>query len=118
MESIRILAGETGLLGLPPMGKAVPYDRTVHPRDIPDRVSGHIKNGIRGFLHNHSKSFIATAVLAMGIGMSVAMFSVIDAVVLRPLPSPNRESFEAVGLCAIIPVSQWTSGLHLWRGPS
>ncbi len=36
------------------------------------------------------------AILALGIGMSVAMFSLVDAVLLRPLPFPDQESIEVI----------------------
>ncbi|MDE0108357.1 MAG: ADOP family duplicated permease [Bryobacterales bacterium] len=34
--------------------------------------------------------------LALGIGMSVAMFSLVDAVLLRPLPFPNQDSIYVI----------------------
>jgi len=39
---------------------------------------------------------ISVAILALGIGMSVAMFSLVDAVLLRPLPFPKQESIQVI----------------------
>jgi predicted permease len=45
----------------------------------------------------HKRAYLsATWILALGIGMSVAMFSLVDAVLLRPLPFPNQESIEVI----------------------
>src|SRR3984957_16111795 len=40
--------------------------------------------------------FFAIGILALGIGMSVAMFSLVDAVLLRPLPFPKQESIQLI----------------------
>lgn len=37
-----------------------------------------------------------SAILALGIAMSVAMFSLVDAVLLRPLPFPDQESIHVI----------------------
>ena len=47
---------------------------------------------VRGFRRSPSFTVTAVLILAIGIGMAVAMFTVFDAVVIRPLPvtSPDR----------------------------
>lgn len=43
-----------------------------------------------------SDYLVAIAVLALGIGTSVAMFTLVDAVVLRPLPFPSQDAIHVV----------------------
>ena len=57
-----------------------------------DRVRHDILIALRGFRRSPSFTITATLILAIGIGMAVAMFTVFDAVVVRPLPvtEPDR----------------------------
>jgi len=55
-----------------------------------------IKFGLRMLLKSPSLSIIATIALALGIGANTAIFSVVNAVLLRPLPFPNSESLMSV----------------------
>jgi predicted permease len=51
-----------------------------------------LRHSVRGLLREPGFSILAVAALAVGVGSSTAMFSVIDAALLRPLPytAPER----------------------------
>ena len=51
-----------------------------------DRVRHDIRFALRGFRRSPSFTITAVLILAIGIGMAIAMFTVFDAVVVRPLP--------------------------------
>src|SRR5215475_3091936 len=55
-----------------------------------------IRYGIRMLLKSPGVSIVATVALALGIGANTAIFSVVNGVLLRPLPFPNSDSLMAV----------------------
>lgn len=56
-----------------------------------------IRFGVRQLVRQPGPSVIALLTLALGIGVSTAIFSVIDATMLRPLPYPDPEQLVTVG---------------------
>jgi putative ABC transport system permease protein len=64
-----------------------------------------IRFGLRMLLKSPSVSILATIALALGIGANTAIFSVVNAVLLQPLPFSNPNSLFAV----------WETAPHLGR---
>jgi len=54
------------------------------------------KYGLRQLRLHASFSIVAVLTLALGIGVSTALFSVVDAALLRPLPYPNPEELVTI----------------------
>jgi hypothetical protein len=51
---------------------------------------------LRQLRRNPSFAAVAILTLGLGIGVSTALFSVIDAALLRPLPYPNPEELVTI----------------------
>lgn len=56
-----------------------------------------VRYGVRMLLKAPSVSIVATIALALGIGANTAIFSVVNGVLLRPLPFANSEKLMIVG---------------------
>src|SRR3954471_19044829 len=75
-----------------------------------DRLSQDIRIALRGF--RRSPSFVATAViiLALGIGMSVAMFTVFRTVLVRRLPVIDQDRVVVMWTYRADPATDYVSG--------
>lgn len=61
-----------------------------------DTLLHDVRYGTRQLFRQRGSSLVAVVTLALGIGVSTAIFSVIDATMLRPLPFPDPEQLVTV----------------------
>jgi putative ABC transport system permease protein len=91
---------------------------------ILETVVQDVKYGLRQLGLRPSFSIVAVSTLALGIGVSTALFSVIDAALLRPLPYPNPEELVTIDVEEGRPGPEASRGapsmadLRRWRTPT
>jgi hypothetical protein len=70
--------------------------RDIHSSRLLEATSFNLKAALRFIRRAPSFAAVVILILAVGIGANSAVFSAIDAVVLRPLPFPNADELMAI----------------------
>ncbi|HUD12826.1 MAG TPA: permease prefix domain 1-containing protein, partial [Terracidiphilus sp.] len=80
-------------------------------------VEQDVRYALRGFRRNPVFTIAVIATLAVGIGATTAVFSVVDRILFRPLPYAHDDRLVSVGLTApIIPQEFMLGGSYYeWR---
>jgi hypothetical protein len=67
---------------------------------------------------NRNRGFAATAIASIGIGVTAAIFSFADALLLRPLPVPRPGQLYVKPRAFLAWPRTWTKGIsRRWRRP-
>jgi putative ABC transport system permease protein len=79
-----------------------------------------LRYAVRGFLHNPIFTATVIATVALGVGATTAVFSVVDPILFRSLPYAQAENLVSVGLLAPIIQQEFMLGgfYYDWRDHS
>src|SRR6185295_10684998 len=78
-----------------------------------DNLSQDVRYGFRTLLHHRRVTFVALLSLALGIGANTLVFSLVNALLLRPLPYPEPDR---IVLVAFHPPAKQLQTAGLTRG--
>ena len=77
----------------------------LQPRRLEDEMFQDLRYGVRMLLNRPGFSAVVVLVLALGIGATSSIFTVVNAVLLRPLPYPDPDR-----LMVVLPVTERAGG--------
>ena len=87
------------------------------PNWLLETLQQDVRYALRGFRRNPAFTITVIATLALGIGATTAVFSVVDPILFRALPYANSDRLVSVGLTApIVPVEFTLGGsYYVWK---
>src|SRR5215470_9972603 len=68
-----------------------------------DSLWADVRFGLRQIIRYRTFTIMAVATLALGIGANTAMFTLLDSIVLRPLPFPRQERLATISAQGLFP---------------
>ena len=102
LKQERLAAGDSEAEATPyarrKLGNKLRIEEDVRDLSLYHRVEAmlrHARFALRSYRHGHAY-LLATGILALGIGLSVAMFSLVHAVVLSPFPFRAQEAVHLI----------------------
>ncbi|MFZ0737683.1 MAG: ABC transporter permease [Candidatus Acidiferrales bacterium] len=82
-----------------------------------DTLAADVRHAVRGFRRETGFALTALVAIALGVGSAVAVFSVVDRALFRPLPYPDGDRIVTVGYLAPIEQREFLLGSDyvVWR---